>query len=327
MDRMNRISRLRVLAALCGAAMLAGCTIQDQEAPALAGPSGFGRTLTLTATPDNLPRDGSSSSTIQVNYRDGSTNEPLVQHRLLVSASAGTLSMSEVVTDQAGNASVTFIAPGLNTPVTTVSVTVTPVGSDAANTVSNRVWIDLAGPEFPTPTFEFTPATPLQFQNVTFNASSTTLGGSTCSECSYSWNFGDGDSGSGVVLDHAFQSRGSFVVRLTVGTPAGTSNTISRTVTVGDPAAPEASFVFSPTQPDVNDDVHFDASASRGLNGANIVEYRWNFGDGVQQTTTSATIDHNFPNAATEKTYLVTLVVVDSNGQTGTASREVGVEP
>lgn len=318
----------RVAAAICAAALFGACSLEKQSAPALGGPSGFGRALTITATPDRLARDGSAQSIITLNYRDGSTNDALPQQRLMISASAGSLSAAEVVTDQGGNASVAFTAPPLNTPVTSVSITVTPVGNDAANSVSNRVLIGVVGPDFPNPSFEFTPTNPLQFQRVTFNASGTTLSGSACSQCDYVWDFGDGDTESDdAVVDHEYQSEGAFLVRLTVVSPAGTSNTVTRTVTVGTSAPPVASFTFSPTEPDVNDDVNFDASTSHGVNGATIEEYRWNFGDGVLQTSSSPTIAHNFPNTASEKTYLVTLTVEDSNGQTATTSQEVGIEP
>ena len=40
-SRMNRTSHLCVMAALCAVAVLGGCTVQDQPAPGLAGPSGF----------------------------------------------------------------------------------------------------------------------------------------------------------------------------------------------------------------------------------------------------------------------------------------------
>src|SRR3970040_1280362 len=101
-SRHNRFRRLRAAGAACAMLILSGCMMQNQSAPPLSGPSGFGQALTLTAPPDVLPRDGSSESIIRVNFREGGTNEPLASRRLVLATSAGTLSAGEVVTDVGG---------------------------------------------------------------------------------------------------------------------------------------------------------------------------------------------------------------------------------
>jgi hypothetical protein len=58
----------------------------------------------------------------------------------------------------------------------------------------------------------------------------------------------------------------------------------------------------------------FDASAStdrEGAAGGGITEYRWNFGDGTTETTTTPTVDHVYK---TEGAVAVQLVVVDRQG-------------
>src|SRR5262245_11103236 len=66
------MTRLRAAGAGCAVLLLAGCTLKDQEAPPLSGPSGFGVNLTMVASPAVLPRDGSSQSTVTVTARDSS---------------------------------------------------------------------------------------------------------------------------------------------------------------------------------------------------------------------------------------------------------------
>ncbi len=52
---------------------------------------------------------------------------------------------------------------------------------------------------------------------------------------SYSWNFGDGNTDSGVSVSHTYAAGGDFTVGLTVTDDGGATNTSSRTVTVVDP--------------------------------------------------------------------------------------------
>ena len=123
---------VRPIVAVASAA--SACAVDNQEAPALAGPSGFAQSLIVTAAPQVLSRDGSSMSTISVIARnaDGS---PMAGRRLLFSAPAGTLVTSEVLTANDGRASVVYIAPSQNEPVTAVEISVTPIeAGDRANT-------------------------------------------------------------------------------------------------------------------------------------------------------------------------------------------------
>lgn len=316
-----RMTRLRLFGTACLALLLGGCTTKSQSAPMEMGPSGFGQLLTLTATPDVLARDGSSQSVIRLNFRDGVSNDPLVQRRIVLQATAGSLSAGEVVTDSGGNASVTLTAPGLDTPMSTATISALPVGSNVDNAVQWMVRVRLLGPGFPNAVFTYTPSAPAQFQNVFFNASGTTLEGSPCgTACSYSWDFGDGSSGTGRSVEHAFQSQGSKPVTLTVTSPYGTTASTMQTIQVGSPSAPTASFTFSPTNPNVGDTVFFDASASAAANGATISEYRWNFGNGLTVTTTGPTTSTIFGSA---RGWRVTMTVVDSNGQTAVAEQTV----
>ncbi|HVA18571.1 MAG TPA: LamG-like jellyroll fold domain-containing protein, partial [Solirubrobacteraceae bacterium] len=89
---------------------------------------------------------------------------------------------------------------------------------------------------------------------------------------------------------------------------------------------PTASFTTEPLVVRANQSIAFNASASSGLDGASIVDYKWDFnGDGAYETDagSSATITHAF---TTTGTVTVGLQVTDSNGSTATASRTITVQ-
>ncbi|MFP9191302.1 CARDB domain-containing protein [Natrialbaceae archaeon A-CW1-1] len=72
-----------------------------------------------------------------------------------------------------------------------------------------------------------------------------------------------------------------------------------------------------PAEPDLNEEVTFNASASMG----NISSYEWDFGDG-NTTTGSEVVTHSFDEI---DTYEVTLTVTDEHGETATATESVSV--
>jgi hypothetical protein len=301
-----------------------GCTVQEQSAPALSGPSELGLSITVSAAPQVLPRDGSSMSTISINARN-SSGAPKGNQRLLVQANAGTLSGSEVNTDSNGNASVMFVAPGLNDRVSTVTVVVTPIESgDLANTNSRTVRIGLAGPDIPVADFTFEPAEAAVQDIVAFNASTTTMGGSSCGgDCDYSWNFGDGSSGTGLGVGHAFGTAGVFNVTLTVTSRlAGTSATVTRPVRITVPAPPEASFSISPSSPTAGQTIIF-SSTSVLAPGVTIVRHVWDLDNGSPSVDTGSTPSYSLTGGyGATSTHVVTLTITDNYGRTSRSEPE-----
>ncbi len=122
----------------------------------------------------------------------------------------------------------------------------------------------------------------------------------------YSWDFGDGTTGSGVVVNHSFNIDGDYTVNMTVTDSSGASSSSSLTVSVsaggGNNNPPSASFTSD--CPDLN--CSFDASASSDSDGA-IVSYSWDFGDGAVGNT--VTPNHTY---ATDGSYTVVLTVSDN---------------
>ena len=92
------------------------------------------------------------------------------------------------------------------------------------------------------------------------------------------------------------------------------------------PQPPIASFTFTPTYPEVNQIVTFDASASYDPDG-NIVSYTWDFGDGTPLVTESDPITYHIYTSYGD--YIVKLTVTDNSGLTDdeTASIHVSQHP
>jgi PKD repeat protein len=109
--------------------------------------------------------------------------------------------------------------------------------------------------------FTFSPTSAGLNQDVSFNASSSTAP----PNATYTWDFGDGQTGTGSNVTHRFTRAASFNVTLTVASDTGVSSTASRTVAVSGVLTPQAAtFTFSPTNPAINQAVVFTASGAGG---------------------------------------------------------------
>ena len=138
---------------------------------------------------------------------------------------------------------------------------------------------------------------------------------------SYLWDFGDGDGGTGVTSTHQFDAAGGYPVRLTVTDNNGRTGSVSQIVTVADGTPPTAIFVSSPTAPAPGQAVFFNATQSTAGAGHRIVSYRWNWGDG-KPNSSSSTVSHTFTLAGT---YVVVLTVTDEAGQVGRTTKDITV--
>jgi hypothetical protein len=94
------------------------------------------------------------------------------------------------------------------------------------------------------------------------------------------------------------------------------------------PQGPTAEFTATPETANVGESVEFDASSSQsGWNGTHerpIIEYRWDFGDGNETTTSTPTIYHSFTSFGN---YYVTLTVYapGATPETDTATHKVTI--
>jgi PKD repeat protein len=142
---------------------------------------------------------------------------------------------------------------------------------------------------------------------------------------SYEWDFGDGQSDSGINVSHIFtaETTTTYTVTLTVTDNEGASNIIpSQAIIVVSPAnqVPVAQFSYTPANPMVGIPVVFNATESTDSDGT-ISSYAWGFGDGVTASGVSAA--HTYSTAGT---YTVTLTVTDGDGATSTCTEVVTVE-
>lgn len=343
----------RWAAAACLALVSASaCTMQEASVPAVSGPSELGLSLSLAANPDVLTMDGASQSQIVIAARNAN-GQPQggigVRADILYGGQVidyGHLSSKGVTTGSDGRATITYTAPAssasgsADSGSNVVTIRVTPVGSDAAASVPRSVSIRLVpqGPSVPragTPLakFVFRPETPAEGQDVIFDASESVdcLPDQTVMSCllnspplvaglSYSWDFGDGYTGSGIRTTWGYRRAGLYVVTLTVSNARGVSSAVSQFVEVGAPSGPKADFVFSPASPTAGQDVFFDGRTSSAAVGVSIARWEWNFGDGTFGEGERVTHRYN-----TAGSFVVVLTVTDSRGTRATTTKTVTV--
>lgn len=323
---------------IAAAALLAGCTMKKQEAPPLAGPSEFGLSIGVAATPDVIYQDGASQSLVTITARDPN-NQPVrnvsLRAEIMVGGTIidfGTLSARNLVTGNDGRATVVYTAPSSPPGYATdagilVEILITPVGSDYANAVPRDVAIRLVPPgiiippDGLRPRFTFTPPSPADHEVVLFDAS-TSEASANNAITSWRWDFGDGDRDEGRTATHSYDVPGTYIVTLTIGDGYNRSASTSQTITVGPGLGPTASFTFSPTEPLPGQQVNFNASASAAAPGRRLVKYVWDYGDATAAGS-GVQVSHTYPVAGT---YVVTLTVTDDVGRTATISRDVPVE-
>ena len=119
------------------------------------------------------------------------------------------------------------------------------------------------------------------------------------------WDFGDGGTGSGPVVQHTYTEAGDFVATLTVESPYGCgTDTYTATVHVVAPGLPIAGFESS--SPDCLGEVTYFTNTTV-VTGP--VTYLWAFGDGYTSTLENPT--HTYADAGT---YTVILTATNAQG-------------
>ncbi|UCF07367.1 MAG: PKD domain-containing protein [Thermoplasmata archaeon] len=133
---------------------------------------------------------------------------------------------------------------------------------------------------------------------------------------SYEWDFGDGNTASGVSPTHIYDAPGRYTVTLTVTDDDGASGFDFCAVAVHDDCPPPPNVNLPPVAvPEprcqevmVGEEALFDGSWSYDQDGF-IVSYEWDFGDG---SNASGVMTSHIYDAYGE--YIVTLTVTDDDG-------------
>jgi chitinase len=99
----------------------------------------------------------------------------------------------------------------------------------------------------------------------------------------------------------------------------GNTDSTGKTITVTGNQNPTASFVYSPTNPKIGENIYFNAAGSSDPDGT-IADFQWDMGDGT--TRSGQEVTHHYSNPGT---YTVILVVIDNSGNTGSTGKTVTV--
>ncbi len=283
-----------------GGLYIVGLTVTDN----LGATSTTSKTLTVANRPPTVTFQESTSNTFR--------NQPIT---LTLSAIDPDGTVTSVQVDW-GDGTIDSL-PGTATTAThsyvgsgTYTVTVTATDNDGATSTpaqATETVIDAS----PIATFTESATTVSTGTVVSFDGSNSNDPDGIITN--YLWSFGDGATSSGVTANHTYGTAGSYIVTLTVTDNATLTDTATAVKTVID-RVPVASFSESATRTLTDVPISFDASASFDPDGT-VTSYTWDFGDGASPGA-GVSPSHTYTAAGT---YIVTLTVMDNNGNTNTS--------
>jgi PKD repeat protein len=217
-----------------------------------------------------------------------------------------------------------------NPMVTEMTCTISLIGTDGANhSISKSVTVDLPalqpGIDFEPPTAVIT-VTPGTTGTAPFTVAFDAYGSTDDRGiASYTWDFGDGTTATGVMpAAHIYSSCGTYIVKLTVTDFWGNEGYAMVIINVGETGGPSVNIQVTPgTTGTAPFTVYFDASDTTFETecGVGTATYSWNFGDG--STGNGVTTSHTYENNGV---FTVILTVTDSDGNIGYGSVVITVE-
>jgi PKD repeat protein len=202
-----------------------------------------------------------------------------------------------------------YAEPG---PVT-VTMRVREARGDPFQFVTKTITVDAP----PAVDFGYTPADPMEGQDVAFTSAASDPEGDPVT---LSWDFGDGTTSSDGAPTHAFAGAGTYSVVLTATDSHGAATTVTHDVTVRADPGPAASFEYAPAEPMAGDAVTFTSTSTPSQ--GSIATTAWDFdGDGVGDAT-GAEVSWIFADAGP---HTVGMRVTQANGKQTTVFRDVEV--
>lgn len=109
----------------------------------------------------------------------------------------------------------------------------------------------------------------------------------------YTWEYGDGSTGSGLLTNHSYRTPGQYTVLFRASNEGGADSSRA-TVQVVEPPVPAqvSSIEATPNPVDAGEQVEFQ---SNGVQGDSPIDYNWSFGDGSSSSDSSPT--HTYESA------------------------------
>ena len=166
----------------------------------------------------------------------------------------------------------------------------------------------------PLVSFTFFPKIPTILDMIQFNDTSIDMDGYLKSRF---WDFGDGNNSTEKNPTHRYIEKGPHLVNLIVEDNTGMYNSTYEVLNVQN-IPPIADFMYSPKEPSVGEEVSF-RDIIKDPDG-NMLQYEWDFGEG--HTSTSSNPVHSYES---EGKYIVSLTVIDEEGETDTVSKIINL--
>lgn len=199
--------------------------------------------------------------------------------------------------------------------VWTVTLTVSANGRVDTSLPATIVVRDPADTAPPTPDFSWDPPTPIVDQETTFTDRSRGKGVSA-----WAWDFGDGTVADTQNPKKVWARDGSYVVKLTVSSPHGTTKAEARVTVAAKPQTLRPDFTFALQPPRTGTITAGQPVEFKDASLGAPTSWQWDFGDGT--TTSGANVVHAFRDAGD---YRVTLSVQNDKGS-ASATKTVHVE-
>lgn len=276
--------------------LLSGCNSDDGNVVVVAKP------VISSVSPNQLSRAEKGTAIIRgsnllgaslVSLGDGVTIEGF----RVVSSVEIDVSFLVNTNASAGKRDITVTTPG----GTTLAAALLEVLNNRAPIVSFQVYPDHGGPN-----------TNYTFDGLTSNDQDGSV-------ITFEWDFGDGKTGLGAVVNHKYNTAGAFEVLLKVTDNDGGVGQSMQSIKVQEGTAPVAKFFTNPSVGDINTEFTFNAINSSDSDGS-VIKYEWDFGNGNRASGSLATQIFRKPGF-----YEITLVVTDDDGLQNAVRKELNV--